>query len=177
MGTFNPAGCYGGIDPGLSGAIAILRTPSIFDPHAGPLVELYPMPTVKVRSKRILDYPALWDLFEMHLAGCQLVAIESQAGYSPPGIRIGAGSIFSMGRGFGALEAFAHAAEVPAEYPQPGAWKKFLGVPKEKAGARATAERLFPGVELPKRKSADHAEALLLAEYARRRHAGQEGTQ
>jgi hypothetical protein len=44
---------------------------------------------------------------------------------------------------------------------------------QDKEKSRLLCMRLFPNLELPLKKDADKAEAVLLAEYLRRRDAGQ----
>lgn len=159
-----------GIDPGLDGGIALL-TPNT--------VEVFAMPTIGT-GKRVLDLRAITGLLGSFarepLSHCVL---EQQ------GVRPGQGAVsgFKLGEGYGALKGVLAALAVPYEVVRPAAWKKALGLPARKdtkarkAAAIELARSLFPDVELRKshRCRVAHdgiAEALLLAEHARRRWTG-----
>jgi len=54
--------------------------------------------------------------------------------------------------------------------PRPAEWKRAMGVPADKAQAKEKAEMMFPVMKHRLTRACDHnrAEALLLADYARR---------
>lgn len=167
-----------GIDPGISGAVAILRTQG-----SGQLVTFHDTPTRK--AARGQDYlPAEMAAILAPYGNEARAALEMARA---PVVARGAGSgnisaSFKIGRGFGLWEGLLAAHGIAYELPAASAWKKDLALAgagalderARKLAARALAQQLFPtyAVELGKRRP-DFAEALLLAEWARRRWEGQ----
>ena len=88
----------------------------------------------------------------------------------------GVTSCFSFGQNFGFILGLLTAFRIPYELVRPQKWKKEFSCTSDKNTSIEVAKRLFPGVDLrrTKRCTKDHdglAEALLLAEYSRRRMA------
>ena len=86
----------------------------------------------------------------------------------------GVTSMFHFGENFGYIRGLLEAFEIPYELVRPQKWKKEFSITGEKNGSIEVCKRLFPGVDLRRaercRKDDDNvAEALLMAEYARRR--------
>lgn len=86
----------------------------------------------------------------------------------------GRSSIFNFGENFGIIQGMLIFAEVPYQLVLPRTWKKEFGLTSDKQRSIDVCKRLFPGVSLRRtdRCRKDHdgmAEALLMAEYARRR--------
>lgn len=86
----------------------------------------------------------------------------------------GVTSMFTFGQGFGWIQGVLTTLRIPFELVRPQRWKKEFGVTGDKNTSIAVCKRLFPGINLlPSarcRKEHDGmAEALLMAEYARRR--------
>ena len=87
----------------------------------------------------------------------------------------GVTSMFNFGQGFGFILGVLAALGIGVQLVPPGTWKKeFSLVGKDKAASIEVCRRLFPGVNLRAseqcRKDSDGmAEALLMAEYARRK--------
>ena len=55
---------------------------------------------------------------------------------------------------------------------RPGVWKQVLGLGKDKAAARLKARQLSPGADLRRKQDHGRVEALLLAYWGQRPHAG-----
>lgn len=75
---------------------------------------------------------------------------------------------------FGFIKGLLTAYSIPYELVTPQKWKKEFQITGDKNSSIAVCKRLFPGVSLKRtdRCKKDHdgmAEALLMAEYARRR--------
>jgi crossover junction endodeoxyribonuclease RuvC len=150
-----------GVDPGLSGALAF------YDVENGDL-EVLDMPTLKAGTggKRIVDIDAL------------ATAISSRADYvshafiEQVGTRPGEGAVgaFSFGEGFGALKGVVVANLIPRTFVRPNVWKKALGVPAEKDGARSRASQLLPrhAHYWARVKDDGRAESALIALYGAR---------
>ena len=143
---------YIGIDPGKDGALAVLCE--------GGLVSVVPFyPDAYKAAIRALNGPAM--------------AVLEHVGAMPGQ---GVTSMFSFGENFGYLKGLLEAFEIPYELVRPQRWKKELGISGKNQSVEV-CKRLFPGVSLRKeeRSRKDHdgmAEALLMAEFARRHYAG-----
>ncbi len=86
----------------------------------------------------------------------------------------GVTSMFTFGQNFGFIQGILKAYGIPFELVRPQKWKKEFSVTGDKNSSIAVCKRLFPGVSLLRtqkcRKDDDGmAEALLMAEYARRK--------
>lgn len=86
----------------------------------------------------------------------------------------GVSSMFHFGENYGFIQGLLTAYSIPYELVTPNKWKKEFQVTSDKNSSIAVCKRLFPGVSMRKtdRCRTDHdgmAEALLMAEYARRR--------
>ena len=155
-----------GIDPGLSGGIAILQ------PGAFP--EAFPMPTVSEGKKRGLDLQRLRGL----LLGASMYAIEK----AQPMPKQGVTSCFNYGKVYGVLMAMSWMNGSVIEV-RPQEWQREFGITRASGGkerAISVAMKLFPGTSLLAtercRKAHDGmADALLIAEWCRRK-VGTHGT-
>lgn len=125
-----------GIDPGLSGAIAFL------DLAAGRL-EVHDVPTFTLgrggKMKREVDTVGLARLIDA--GGPISHAYVEQVGAMPGQ---GVASMFAFGKVFGIILGILAAGFVPLTLVTPQKWKRALGVPAEKDGARARASQLLP---------------------------------
>lgn len=145
-----------GIDPGLrSGAIASID-------HNGKFIYAYDIPSEGDK----IDAKALKELiFRLTVQGdAYSVCIEHV------GVRPGQG-IASSGkfmRAFGAIEAIAQLCSDRVEMVLPQVWKRSLGLKADKEESLIMARQLFPDALLNLKKHHGKAEALLIAEYARR---------
>lgn len=140
---------YIGIDPGKNGALAILD---------GENVSVYPFDED--------DYIRELKIAAQQPCVCCLERVGAMPGQ-------GVTSMFSFGNNFGFLRGVLRSYRIPFELVTPQKWKKEFGV-SGKNESVAVCKRLFPGVSLLAtekcRKDSDGmAEALLMAEYARRR--------
>lgn len=86
----------------------------------------------------------------------------------------GVSSTFNFGMGYGFIKGVLEALDIPYQEIPPQRWKKEFGLNTDKAKSIEVCKRLFPGVNLlptPRSKvdSDGMAEALLMAEYARRK--------
>ena len=158
-----PARHFLGIDPGLSGALACID-------EQGRVVTVAKMPTQPHgKSKRVSGAGLrTWLAEQQEGAPVALALLEQVA--SRPGQ--GVASVFSFGRSYGAVEGVLSALAVPLDYVTPTKWKPAYGLSgADKAASIAKAIDLFP--ELAAQKlTHGQAEAVLLAEYGRRRWMG-----
>lgn len=140
-----------GIDPGLSGAMAILN---------GTTTTVIPFGESEYVGEltKLMTYGSL--------ARCVLERVHSMP-------KQGVASSFRFGENFGWIRGVLQATYIPYELVLPQRWKREFGVTADKNTAIECARRLFPGVSLRRtaacRKDDDGmAEALLMAEYCRR---------
>lgn len=142
---------YIGIDPGKDGAMAV-----ILENRA---VEIAAFD--RDRYRNFLEY---WsDSSEIR---CCLERVNAMPGQ-------GVTSMFRFGENFGFIQGLLTAYSIPYELVTPQKWKKEFQITGDKNSSIAVCKRLFPGVSLRRtdRCKKDHdgmAEAVLLAEYARR---------
>jgi crossover junction endodeoxyribonuclease RuvC len=147
-----------GIDPGLSGAIAVLRD--------GQYVAVEDMPTVAKGSgsvKSEVDPAGLIALLRRHIPADEAVAAALERVNAMPGQ--GSSSIFSLGDSFGCARSALAACRLELAYVTPAQWKKHFKLPADKELSRALAVRMFPGAPLHLKKYVDRAEALLIARW------------
>ena len=139
---------YIGIDPGKDGALAVILPCG---------VEIFPF------EER--DYANVIFSLRGKDAKCCLEAVGAMPGQ-------GVTSMFRFGENYGFIRGLLQANGVPYEAVNPRKWKKEFSV-TDKNSAVEVCRRLFPDVSLLRtekcRKPHDGmAEALLMAEYARR---------
>ena len=141
---------YIGIDPGKSGAMAIIDGDEIKVIPFGP-------------KEYICALAGLMD----RKAVCCLEHVSAMP-------RQGVTSTFNFGENFGWIQGILDAFGVSYELVRPVKWKREFSVTADKNSSIAVCKRLFPDVSLKRTercvKDDDNlAEAILLAEYARRR--------
>ena len=150
-----------GIDPGKTGAIAAI--------YSDQTIWLTDCPTIKVgKNKTELDFRGMVSTLKQHKNNSYAV-IEKVSAMPGQGVT----SMFSFGKNFGAWQGILASLDIPFELVTPQAWKKVMmaGQPKEKDAARLVASQMFPQAseELKRKKDIGRADALLMAEYIRRK--------
>jgi crossover junction endodeoxyribonuclease RuvC len=133
-----------GIDPGLSGGIAIIEEGSI-------------------RAVNMPDTERdVWDLIHSLPRLYSMAMIEKVHSMKGNGVA----SSFKFGMGYGALRMALVASGIPFEDVTPQKWQKALGCLSggDKNVTKQRAQSLFPQLKIT-HKTAD---SLLIAEYARR---------
>ena len=162
---------YIGIDNGVHGAIAIID--AAVTVHKTPAIK-----PSKGKGKVQLDEAGMWELLR-DVDPSEAFAATERVQARP---KQGRSSAIATGRGDGLWRGMLVAAGIPYAVVGPRTWQGVLlrDVAKSdtKAASVIVAKRLFPGVSLlptDKCRRADHnmADALLLAEYARRTHCNQ----
>lgn len=147
-----------GIDPGLSGAIAL------YDSIEGTL-EVHDMPVVEVTRNGKTKREVVAALVADVVAGKAVAAAYLERVGAMPGQ--GVTSMFSLGRSVGVVEGVLGAYEIPVTIVPPKTWQKALNLRDGKDGSRERAMALFPKhADLFKRKKDDgRADATLIAFY------------
>lgn len=151
-----------GVDPGLSGAVAVTDT-------TGDFLHVEDMPTYSVKvgdgNRRRLNLRDLCDIFtRLQLMEVKLVVLEDVWGFPGQGAR----AAFWLGHSAGAVAAAISASHLSLHMVTPKVWKSEFRLPSDKDSARRRATDWFPKhSHLWARKGDDgRAEATLLARYA-----------
>lgn len=139
-----------GIDPGTSGAIAVVD--GIYPP------QWHKLDCTEGDAKSFLLSHDLTDSF----AYLELVHAMPKQGVS---------SVFKFGQCYGFLRGLLVGLGIPFEEVTPQKWQKAMGCLSkgDKNVTKAKAQQLFPGVKV----THAIADALLLAEYGRRVRSGE----
>lgn len=154
-----------GVDPGLSGALAMLR-------DGVELLHLSDMPTVEGAGvvKRIVDAPALrvtlLDALHAHFREDESIKALVERTSAMPGQ--GVSSMYSMGHSRGVVEGVLAGCGVEFYLVPPADWKRNMGYTADKEPIRREMQRLYPSADLKFKKHADRAEALAMALYLHR---------
>jgi len=155
-----------GIDPGVTGAIAVIKD--------GKLVGLIDMPTIQgVDGKRHINATAVFNYLKQHTALCAIAKIErvnampnAAPGKDGKRAKMGSQSAFNFGEGYGAVKAAVHIAGFSLQETTPIVWKRkagLIGTPKDQS--RLLAKRLHPNAELHLKKHHGRADAICIAMY------------
>ena len=116
-----------GIDPGLSGGIAIIEKGA---------VELHPMP---IAGK---------DLHLAHLCvllhGCDIAVVERVSAMPKQGVV----SMFNFGKSFGGVLGVLAAMGIQTELVSPQSWRKAIGVQSGKGPVADWAARRYPNARI-----------------------------
>lgn len=166
-GGVMPPVAFIGVDPGVSGGLAVLL-------EDGTVLD-----TVPVGNH---DLHQLWRWTQHYAdpARCRATAVlEQVGGYVGREATARGSRMFSFGASFGRMEGLLVASGIPFVRVAPGTWQKGVGCPPRERGLRHDqwkgvlwdyARSLFPKNKFPKAT----ADAVLIAEYLRRRHASDE---
>lgn len=149
-----------GIDPGSSGAVAVLNP-------RGNALEVVDVPTVLAykssKTRRMLDASGFARMVAKFVqSSSPLIAVVEDVRAMPGQ---GVASMFSFGKSFGIALGVLAALQISTELVPPERWKKHFRLGKDKEQARALATRLYPTVELELKKHQNRAEALLIARF------------
>jgi len=146
-----------GIDPGFSGAWGMVD-------HTGQYWSCGDMHLLGINLG--LDTEKIWHEMNNARDGQDINVILERVA-SRPGQ--GVVSMFKFGMAFGGAQALMYRFKSRFEYVTPQVWKKALKIDSDKKHSLALARELFPLAPLARVKDGGRAEALLIAEYFRRR--------
>jgi crossover junction endodeoxyribonuclease RuvC len=147
-----------GLDPGVSGAVAVIRNKD--DDH--PLT--FDMP--RVAGKGHLDTDHLFELLSDMKQRFDPDQIVIENVHAAP--RQGVSSAFKFGETLGVAKALASALRLDPVLVTPVTWKRQLGLTGDQRGkdeARKLAGKLYPGCVFARKKDHNRAEALLIAHW------------
>jgi crossover junction endodeoxyribonuclease RuvC len=150
-----------GIDPGLSGAIAVLTDDSL---------QIHDMPVMTVdrngKAKRQVSANELAELLNLYAGKDCHVYVERVSAMAGQGVT----SVFSFGRSFGMIEGILAALKMPVTFVAPATWTRAIGRSPGKDASRARAMELFPDYEFFFKRVKDdgRADAALIAHWGRK---------
>ena len=149
-----------GIDPGLSGAIAILednKVLSIFD---------MPVMAEGKKNKRQLNSAQLVDIIKENIKINDDIAIVVEQVNAMPGQ--GVTSMFNFGQTFGAIKGVCAALKLPIFFVRPSKWKKHFDLlNSSKDSSRTKVIEMYPSLsnQLTKKKDVNKSDAILIARF------------
>lgn len=149
---------YVGVDPGLTGGVALLSDDGSATSYEMPTFAYSPTGTVK-RAVNCYELARL--LRASALSGGVSLYIERVNAFPGQGVS----SMFSLGMSYWGAVGAAAGLGIPVELVGPQEWKKHYRLRADKADALELARSLYPGVNLSKKKDHGRAEALLIAHY------------
>ena len=149
-----------GIDPGLSGAIAILQNNKV--------INIFDIPVMSEgkKNKRQLNSALLVNLIKENINNGEEVVVVVEQVNAMPGQ--GVTSMFNFGQTFGALKGICAALELPIFFVRPSKWKKhFELINSSKDASRTKAIEMYPNLsnQLAKKKDVNKSDAILIARF------------
>jgi len=143
-----------GIDPGASGAVAVLDGPALVAVHDMPTKKVKVSGKMKTRIDSRALYEALHDYQVTHVFLEQVSAMPGQ----------GVSSMFAFGRATGIAEGVAATKSKELIEVRPQVWKKHFGLDGHKDGSRDAAMERWPGMAsyFQRKKDDGRAEAALI---------------
>ena len=163
-----------GIDPGVSGAICVLKK------EEGKIIEVYEMPTMidGKKNKRQVNGAEVTNIFKKELINNEIDTKEIPENYEKfakvvvehvtamPGQ--GVTSMFNFGQSFGVIKGICAALKIPIYFVRPTKWKKHFNLIKtHKDASRTKVIEIYPNIssKLSRKKDSNKADAILIARY------------
>ena len=148
-----------GIDPGLSGAIAVLENNKVLN--------IFDMPVMSEgkKNKRQLNSALLVNLIKDSIKNDEVSVVVEQVNAMPGQ---GVTSMFNFGQTFGAIKGICAALELPIFFVRPSKWKKhFELINSSKDSSRTKAIEMYPKLsnQLAKKKDVNKSDAILIARF------------
>ena len=149
-----------GIDPGLSGAIAVLEDVKV--------LRLFEMPVMAEgkKNKRQLNSAQLVNIIKENTNGDKEIAVIVEQVNAMPGQ--GVTSMFNFGQTFGAIKGVCAALGLPIFFVRPSKWKKhFELINSSKDASRTKVIEMYPSFsnQLKKKKDVNKSDAILIARF------------
>ena len=149
-----------GIDPGLSGAIAILEDKKVLN-----ILDMTVMAEGK-KNKRQINSAQLVNIIKKNIHKTDEISVVVEQVNAMPGQ--GVTSMFNFGQTFGAIKGVCAALELPIFFIRPSKWKKhFELINSSKDASRTKAIEMYPSLSdnLSKKKDVNKSDAILIARY------------
>ena len=149
-----------GIDPGLSGAIAILEDKKVFS------VSDMPVMAEGKKNKRQLNSAQLVNIIRENTNPKEDIAVVVEQVNAMPGQ--GVTSMFNFGQTFGAIKGICAALGLPIFFVRPSKWKKHFNlINSSKDSSRTKVIEMYPSLssQLAKKKDVNKSDDILIARY------------
>jgi len=180
---------FAAIDPGKSGAVGVIYSDGRTEAWHSPLIVTRKTTSAKLKSgkrkgqnvkrrteKRQIDLAGRMKLLapfaKMAREGKNVLVTLEQVSSMP---RDGKVQAFSFGYDFGTWEMALVALRLPYKLVRPNVWRpEMVGEKADKNESLKLCRRLYPKLSLPLAKDEARAEAILIADWQRRRELGLE---
>ena len=151
-----------GIDPGLSGAIAVLE-----DQRVKCIFDMPVMPEGKKNKRQVNGAQLYHEIYKktQNIEKKNIKVVIEQVSAMPGQ---GVTSMFNFGQSFGILKGICSAMQLPMYFVRPAKWKKYFNlINSEKDASRTKAIEIFPyfSANLTKKKDANKADAILISSF------------
>ena len=149
-----------GIDPGLSGAIAILEDKKVFS------ISDMPVMAEGKKNKRQLNSAQLVNIIKENTNPKEDIAVVVEQVNAMPGQ--GVTSMFNFGQTFGSIKGICAALGLPIFFVRPSKWKKHFNlINASKDSSRTKVIEMYPSLssQLAKKKDVNKSDAVLIARY------------
>ena len=149
-----------GIDPGLSGAIAILENNKV--------INIFDIPVMSEgkKNKRQLNSALLVKMIKDNINSHEEDSVVVEQVNAMPGQ--GVTSMFNFGQTFGAIKGICAALELPIFFVRPSKWKKYFElINSSKDSSRTKVIEMYPKLshQLSKKKDVNKSDAILIARF------------
>ena len=149
-----------GIDPGLSGAIAVLEEKKV--------LALFDMPVMSEgkKNKNQLNSAQLVNILKENIKDDEDIAVVVEQVNAMPGQ--GVTSMFNFGQTFGAIKGVCAALNLPIFFVRPSKWKKhFELINSSKDSSRTKVIEMYPSLsnQLARKKDVNKSDAILIARF------------
>ena len=149
-----------GIDPGLSGAIAVM--------HDKKVINMYDMPVMAEgkKNKRQLNSSQLVNIIKENINEDEETIVVVEQVNAMPGQ--GVTSMFNFGQTFGAIKGVCAALKLPIFFVRPSKWKKhFELINSSKDSSRTKVIEMYPTLsgQLAKKRDVNKSDAILIAKF------------
>ncbi len=149
-----------GIDPGISGAVCVLKE--------GKILEVYEMPTMidGKKNKRQVNGAEVTNIFLKNLNNKYKAKVVVEHVTAMPGQ--GVTSMFNFGQSFGVMKGICAALKLPIYFVRPVKWKKYFNlINTNKDASRTKVIEIFPyfSSHLSRKKDSNKADAILIASF------------
>ena len=149
-----------GIDPGLNGAIVVMKNNKV--------LSVFDMPVMSEgkKNKRQLNSAQLTRIIKENTLSNDDINVVVEQVNAMPGQ--GVTSMFNFGQTFGAIKGVCAALELPIFFVRPAKWKKhFELINASKDSSRTKVIEMYPTLsnDLAKKKDVNKSDAILIARY------------
>ena len=149
-----------GIDPGISGAISILKNKKV--------IEVVDMPTMidGKKNKKQVNGAQVTNIIKERLNSDEEILIVVEHVNAMPGQ--GVTSMFNFGQSFGVIKGVCSALSLPIYFVRPTKWKGHFNLIKtNKDASRTKVIEIYPEIssKISRKKDSNKADAILIARY------------